>query len=401
MAEGEGGHAPDQSLAALEQDRLEIDPGEQPTTHRGLTYPLGRRVPDTGDLIPIAPGVGWARLPVPGSLRHINVWALDDFGPESGAGRDGVALVDSGLNIPPAREAWEALFAGPLAGRDVTRVIVTHFHPDHIGLAGWLCERFGVRLWMTRGEWLFARMLALDVRAAPPPEALAYHRAAGWSEDRIAAEAQKGWGRFAAMVSDVPVSMVRMQDGDCIRIGGRSWRVVIGNGHSPEHACLVAEQDGLIIAGDQVLPRITSNVSLSLSEPEGDPLGDWLASIDKLARLPADLLVLPAHGEPFTGLHARLDALATGHLGRLDALHLHLAEPRRAVDCFGILFGRAIDDSVYGLATGEAMAHLRRLEVEGRARRDIRGGVHWFSAAAMGDGVGGGGGPADAGFTQP
>ena len=135
------------------------------------------------------------------------------------------------------------------------------------------------------------------------------------------------------------------------------------------------------IYADQVLPRITSNVSLNLSEPEADPLGDWLASIAKLKTLPGSLLVLPAHGEPFTGLHARLDALDHGHRDRLDALHAHLAEPRRAVDCFSILFGRKIDDSVFGLATGEAMAHLRHLEVEGKAVRDVHDGVHWYRAA--------------------
>jgi glyoxylase-like metal-dependent hydrolase (beta-lactamase superfamily II) len=391
-AEGEGGHAPDASLAENEQDRFELDPAagpaaqaaeatspeptsHEPTSHKGLTYPFGRRVPEAGELIEVAPGIGWARLPVPGSLKHINVYALED-----GAG---VALVDTGLDIPPSRAAWEQLFAGPLAGRTVTRILCTHFHPDHIGLAGWLCERFGVRLWMTRGEWLFARMLTLDVRDTPPPEAAAYQRAAGWSEERMAAEAEKGWGRFAAVVSPVPISMVRLEESDRISIGDRIWRIVTGNGHSPEHACLVDELGGVMIAGDQVLPRITSNVSLSLSEPEGDPLGDWLASIDKLCELQRGLLVLPGHGEPFTGLHARLDALAAGHLGRLDALEQHLAEPKRAVDCFGILFGRAIDDSVYGLATGEAGAHLRRLEIEGRAVREVRDGVHWFSAVTQ------------------
>ncbi len=156
--------------------------------------------------------------------------------------------------------------------------------------------------------------------------------------------------------------------------------MVIGSGHSPEHACLVDDSGKLIIAGDQVLPRITSNVSLSLSEPEADPLGDWLASIAKLKRLPADLLVLPSHGEPFTGLHTRLDKLADGHHDRLDALHVHLAEPRRAVDCFGILFARAVGDHI-GLATGEALAHLRHLEATGRASRDERDGVAWFRAA--------------------
>ena len=322
----------------------------------------------------LAAGIGWTRSPVPGSLNHINLWLLEDEG--------GIAIVDTGLNIEPAREAWEAIFSGPLAGRTVTRVICTHFHPDHLGLAGWLAERFGVRLWMTRGEWLWARMLSTDVRDAPPLEALASMRASGWTAEQIEATAAKGWGRFFSSVSEVPVSYRRIQDGEEIRIGARTWRVVTGSGHSPEHACLVDEAGKLMIAGDQVLPRITSNVSVSLSEPEADPLGEWLASIAKLKGLPDDLLVLPAHGEPFTGLHARLDALAEGHMDRLDALDAHLAEPRRAVDCFSTLFRRQIDESVLGMATGEAMAHLRHLEVTGRATREIRDGVYWYRAAA-------------------
>jgi glyoxylase-like metal-dependent hydrolase (beta-lactamase superfamily II) len=355
--------APDVSLA---------DHGEVSYSHKGLTYPLGRKAPETGEIVAVAPGVGWARLPVPGSLKHINIWVLEDEG--------GVALVDTGLDIPMSREAWETLFAGPLAGKIVTRIFCTHFHPDHVGLAGWLTERCGVPLWMTREEWLFARMLTADIRDAPPKEAFAYWRAAGWDEGWIEAEAAKGWGRFSSVVSPVPVSFVRMRDGDVIRIGGRDWRVLVGTGHCPEHACLVDEAGGVMIAGDQVLPRITSNVSLGLSEPEADPLGDWLDSIAKLKLLPDNLLVLPSHGEPFTGLHARLDALDHGHRDRLDALHDHLSEPKRAVDCFSILFGRKIDGSIIGLATGESMAHLRRLEVEGRAVREVRDGTSWYRA---------------------
>ena len=344
----------------------------EPYNHKGLTYPLGRAFPAPGTLTQIAEDIGWARLPVPGSLRHINIWVLEEEG--------GVALVDTGLDIPPSREAWEALLAGPLAGKPVTRIICTHFHPDHIGLAGWLAEQFGAALWMTRTEWLFARMLTADIRDQPPAAAFRFWRAAGWSEEAIAVEAAKGWGRFSAVVSPVPVGFVRIRDGDSILVGARDWRVVVGSGHSPEHACLLDAANGILIAGDQVLPRITSNVSLGLSEPEADPLGDWLASIAKLKSLPDSLFVLPSHGEPFTGLHARLDTLDRGHRDRLNALHAFLAAPRRAVDCFGILFGRAIDESSLGLATGEAMAHLRRLVVEGRAVREVRSGVDWFAS---------------------
>jgi glyoxylase-like metal-dependent hydrolase (beta-lactamase superfamily II) len=338
--------------------------------HKGLTYPFGRGFPAAGELIAVADGLHWARLPVPGPLKHVNIWLLDD-GP-------GFAVIDTGLDIAPCREAWGALLAGPLGGRPITRVIVTHFHPDHLGLAGWLCDHFDARLWMSRTEWLFARMLSSDVRDAPPAEAMAYWRAAGWDEVRIGDEAAKGWGRFASMVTPVPLSFVRLRDGDNVTISDRSWRVVIGNGHSPEHVCLLDAANGILIAGDQVLPRITSHISLSLSEPEGDPLGDWLASIEKLRALPEGLLVLPSHGDPFTGLHARLDALDRGHRDQLDALARHLAEPRRAVDCFFVLFGRKIDDAIFGLATGEAMAHLRRLEVDGRAVREWRNGTAWF-----------------------
>ncbi len=343
-------------------------------SHKGLTYPLGRRGPAPGEVIALGEGIGWMRMAVPGALKHINVWLLDD-GAE-------VVAIDAGLAIDQSRADWEAVLAGPLAGRRIGRLSVTHFHPDHAGLAGWLAARFDAPIAMTRSEYLMARLLSADARDRPPPEALRYWRAAGWDEARIAREEAKGWGRFASVVTPLPHSYRRLQDGDRVPVGGRDWRVVVGSGHSPEHACLLDEAGGVLIAGDQVLPRITSNVSLSLTEPDADPLGDWLASIARLRILPADLLVLPSHGDPFTGLHARLDAIERGHLERLDALHAHLSAPRRAVDCFGVLFARAIDDGVYGLATGEALAHLRHLEATGGARREVRDGVWWFGRAA-------------------
>lgn len=345
------------------------DHGFEPLSAKGLTYPLGGFGPEHGVVHPLADGIGWTRLPVPGALRHINVWLLDDG--------DALTIVDTGLYIGPSKDAWRAA----LCERRVGRVIVTHFHPDHIGCAGWLCHKHGAPLWMSRTEWLMARMLVADARDAPPPEAIAQLVSAGWSEDEIAPVRARGWGNFARIVSPVPLGHVRMQDGDTVRIGARDWTVWTGSGHCPEHVCLVDEAGGLMIAGDQILPRITSNVSVSLSEPRGDPLGEWLTSIDKFRALPDNLLVLPAHGEPFRGLHTRLDRLEQGHRDNLDRLHAHLAEPRRAVDCFGLLFRRAIDDSIRGLATGEAMAHLRHLEVRGRATYTMEDGVAWFRAA--------------------
>jgi glyoxylase-like metal-dependent hydrolase (beta-lactamase superfamily II) len=339
-----------------------------PTRHRGLAYPLGDQAPEPGETLTIAPGVEWARLPVPGPLKHINVWLVEEAG--------GHAIVDTGLPLDACKDAWRTI----LGGRTITRVIVTHMHPDHLGLAGWLTTRFGVRLWMTRGEYLTARLLVADARERPPEGVVAMWRGAGWTEAQVEAAAAKGWGNFARGVHRLPDGYVRVQSGD--RVG--RWRAVIGAGHCPEHLCLVDDAAKVMISGDQVLPRISSNVSLTMVEPEGDPLGEWLESLARFrAELSDDLLVLPAHGNPFTGLHARLDALIDGHEKQLARLEERLREaPRRAVDCFGVMFARAIDDRLLGMATGETLAHLRWLERRGRARVEERDAVWWWSAVS-------------------
>jgi glyoxylase-like metal-dependent hydrolase (beta-lactamase superfamily II) len=350
-------NAPDASLIAM------------PKHARGLTYPFGEAVPEGDSTHAIADGVRWLRLPVPGSLRHINVWVLDD--------EDGLAIVDTGLNLPASRDIWSAV----IGDAHVSRVIVTHFHPDHLGCAGWLCEKYSASLSMTRNEYLFARMILSDVRDAPPPAARAQMKGAGWSDEQLANLDRRGWGSFARICAPLPSGIIRLQDGEVLHIGARRWTVKVGRGHAPEHACLIDFEGKLMIAGDQVLPRISSNVSVSLSEPEADPLGEWLESIAAFRTLPDDLLVMPAHGEPFYGLSIRLDQLAEGHLKSLDRLHAALGEaPRRAVDCFSLLFGRAIGDDVLSLATGEALAHLHHLRATDRAVRDERDGVWWWSA---------------------
>ncbi len=342
------------------------------TSHAGLTYPWGEAAPGTGETIRIANGIRWARIPMPGSLGHINSWLLDDA--------DGVAVVDTGVCLTLCSDAWKALYAGALKGVPITRVIGTHLHPDHIGLAGWIAKKHGVKLWMTRGEMLTARMIVNDTSETVPDEALRQSRAAGWDEAAIERQKSEGWGRFGMMVFPLPRSYVRIKDGDRIDMGAHQWRVVTGSGHSPEHACLWNEREGVLVSGDQVLPRISSNVSVNITEPDADPLGEWLASIDKLLGLvPPDVITCPAHGEPFKGLHVRLSALRDEHRMRLYRLAETIADtPMRAVDCFPLLFNRPIGEHNQGLATGEALAHLKRLEIEGRVRKEDRDGVWWY-----------------------
>lgn len=361
-------------LEASPDASLTADDSFTATSSAGLTYPFGDFAPGPGEVHRIADGVSWARIPMPGSLGHINSWLLDEG--------DGYAPVDTGMLLTICSDAWKALFAGALADRSITRVICTHLHPDHIGLAGWLCKKHGAELWMSRGEWLTARMICADARDTVPEDFLKLQRAAGWGEEVLAEMATGGWGRFGRMVFQLPVSYRRLQDGDELDLSGHRWRVVVGSGHSPEHACLLNEVSGVLISGDQVLPRISSNVSVVITEPEADPLGEWLASIEKFLGLPADLIVCPAHGEPFTGLHTRLIALRDEHRMRLDRLEAALAGGEmRVVDAFPLLFNREITGHNRELATGEAIAHFRRLELEGRAAREERDGVRWYRAA--------------------
>jgi glyoxylase-like metal-dependent hydrolase (beta-lactamase superfamily II) len=358
--------SPDESLTA--------DESYTATADAGLTYPWGKSAPGVGETIRVAEGLSWARIPMPGSLGHINSWLLDDEG--------GVAPVDTGLMLKPCSDAWKALFAGALAGKRITRVVCTHLHPDHIGLAGWLTEKHEVALWMTRGELMTARMILGDAGPEVPEEVITMQRGAGWDKAALDETRKAGWGRFARAVYKMPRGYRRIVDGELLDFGAHRWRVVIGSGHSPEHACLWNEAEGVLISGDQVLPRISSNVSINITEPEADPLGEWLASIDKLlALLPPGLLVCPAHGEPFRGLHIRLKALRDEHRMRLDRLAEAIAEPKRAVDGFHLLFNRKIGREQREMATGEALAHFRRLEIEGRARREDRDGVWWYHAA--------------------
>jgi glyoxylase-like metal-dependent hydrolase (beta-lactamase superfamily II) len=337
-----------------------------------LTYPVAG-IPQTGEAIEVGPGVLWLRMPLGGPLGHINCWALEDG--------DGWTLVDTGMGHAETLAAWETVLAGPLGGRPVKRVVVTHLHPDHVGAAGWLTRRFGVELWMTRLEYLTCRVMAADTCREAPAEGVAFYRAAGWTEAELDAY-RKRFGRFGSMLAPLPDGFRRISDGDVLIIGGREWRVVVGSGHSPEHASLWSPELGLIITGDQVLPRISSNVGVHPTEPEADPLHDWLTSLARVKSIvPDDVLALPAHNEPFHGLHARIDQLIEGHEKALARLRAALDEPKRAVDVFPLLFRRTVDGSLLGFATGESLAHLNYLRARGEAERSRdETGVDWWRA---------------------
>jgi glyoxylase-like metal-dependent hydrolase (beta-lactamase superfamily II) len=270
-------------------------------------------------------------------------------------------------------------FRAGLEDRPATRVFATHLHPDHLGMAGWLTRKYDCRLWITRLEFLACRSLAADTGREAPEDALRFYRAAGWDAEALETYRAK-FGSFGKGLHALPDSFRRLRDGDALEIGGRLWRVVVGCGHSPEHACLYCPELKLLISGDQVLPRISSNVGVFPAEPDADPLDDWLTSLDRLkASVPDEVLVLPAHNDPFFGLHRRIDAIAERHQRGLDGLRRELQAAKRAVDLFPILFRRPVSDAGMGMATGESLAHLNYLLARGEATRSRDAdGVDWY-----------------------
>ena len=342
---------------------------EKPT----LDYPFEAR-PEAGKSISVAPGVVWIRMPLPMVLNHINLWAIED--------QDGWAVVDTGMRTDETVAAWRDLFASATDQRPLTRVFVTHMHPDHIGLAGWLTRKFNCRLWTTRLEYLNCRVLVADTGREAPADGLAFYRRAGWSEAALE-DYRARFGNFGKRIHALPDSYRRIADGEEIRIGAHLWQVVVGTGHSPEHACLYCPDLKVLISGDQVLPRISSNVSVHPTEPDADPMRDWLESCAKIKRLvPADVRVLPSHNDCFRGLHARLDYLINSQERTLTRLRRSLRDPKRSIDVFGALFARSISDADTGLlnmATGESTACLNYLLHRGEIRRDLDdNGVAWY-----------------------
>ncbi len=318
-----------------------------------LSYPFAEP-PPLGAVIDVAPGLRWMRLPLPYRLDHVNIYLIEDG--------DGWAVLDTGLGTDDCRAGWEAALAGPLAGQRLTRMIVTHYHPDHVGLAGWLGKRFGLPLSMPRPEYLYS----LALQHAPGDLGADMHRPFflrhGLSPTVTELVLSRGH-EYLHRTTGVPTTYHRLQNGDVLRVGSREFRVITGGGHALEQAMLYCPQDKLFLAADQVIAKISPNVSVHAMEPDLDALGIYLRSLRLLRETVAsDVLVLPGHGLPFHGLHPRIDALIAHHGERCGVIARACRERALSVaEILPFVFDRALDEHQTGFAFGEVLAHVNHM----------------------------------------
>jgi glyoxylase-like metal-dependent hydrolase (beta-lactamase superfamily II) len=352
-----------------------------------LHYPLGDTLPAQGETMVVAtgeasgltPAVKWVRMALPFALDHINLWLLRD----EIDGRAGWTVVDCCISRDETKAQWERIFESQLDGLPILRVVVTHMHPDHIGLAHWLCQRWDARLWISATDFNAARVGSHTTTGFGGEGAARFFASHGLTDPESVEKIRGRASYYPSLVPEVPRSYRRMQDGDTLRIGGRDWLCISGYGHAPEHIALYCEALGVLISGDMVLPRISTNVSVYDIEPESDPLRLFLDSIDKFARLPQDTLTLPSHGKPFRGLHERIRQLHEHHRDRLAEVESACAAgPQSAADVLPVLFKRKLDLHQTTFAMGESVAHLHTLWFAGKVRRQ-RGddGIYRFAIA--------------------
>ena len=334
-------------------------------TDSDLAYPAPEP-PRPGEVIEIAPGILWARIPLPFRLDHINVYLIEDG--------DGWAVLDTGIGNDPTRAVWDALVAGPLAGRKLTRLIVTHFHPDHIGLAGWLCERFDLPLSTSQTSYLSCANISLAPGALDAKTYRDFYLRHGLDPETTRRVATQGHN-YLRMVSGLPPTFRRLVAGDSIDIGGRTFEVLTGNGHAPEQVMLYCSADNIFLAADQVLAKITPNISVWAVDPEGDPLGLYIRSLGEIrTKIPADALVLPGHQLPFHGLHVRMDQLIAHHDARCAAIAAACASaPHSAAELVPVIFHRELDPHQMSFAFSEVQAHVNYML--------RRGELAWFEGA--------------------
>jgi len=332
-----------------------------------LDYPFDEQLPDPGGRLKIAEGVYWLRMPLPFALNHINLWLLRD----RHDGRDGWTVVDTGAGLADTRALWEQVITDHLEGLPIVRVMCTHMHPDHFGNAGWLTGRFDAPLWITQGEYTMGRLLQAGMPGANSAGVLRHFVANGMTEPKHLAYLGERGNHFPSLVPEVALAYRRIFPGERIAIGDDVWRVIPGYGHSPEHAAFYAERKGILISGDMLLPRISTNVSVQMMEPEANPLQWFTDSLRTFLPLPDDTLVLPAHGKPFRKLQVRVQQLLDHHTERLaEARELCQEKPTTAADVVPVMFRRPLDSHQIFFAFGEALAHLHQLWYAGEVRRE-------------------------------
>jgi len=338
---------------------LPLTSAPQPATRPDHVMPPLRYVQDApapGETAEVAPGILWVRLPLPFALDHVNLWLMEDDG--------GWTLIDTGIADERSRGIWSGLFENVLGGRPIHRIIGTHFHPDHVGLLGWLVERTGATAWMTRTEWLTARMLALDTSEGFVEAGVRHDRRAGLAPELVDMRRQRG-NAYRRGVSLPPPSYRQVRAGETLTIGGDRWRVMIGEGHAPEQITLVCPDRRILIAADHILPRISPIIGVWPMSPDADPLGDFYRSLEPFRALPEESLVLPSHDRPFEGLHARIDDLVAHHERRLEETIEACRTPATAAEVMPQLFPRRLDAHQLGFALAETLAHINRLLVRG------------------------------------
>ena len=341
---------------------------------RELHYPLGETLPEPGSTIEVAPGVRWIRMTLPFALNHINLWLLrDEIENDQGELVQGWTVIDCCISREEARTQWEQIFENELQGLPILRVLVTHMHPDHLGLANWLCGRWNVPLWISATDYYLGRLLSSPEgqdTLAGGDVAADFFTLHGMSDPESIAKLRLRGSYFRDMVPAMPNSFVRLLDGNSVRIGGHEWRCISGYGHAPEHIALYCATLNVLIGGDMMLPRISTNVSVHAGEPEANALQLFLDSIIKFNALPADTLTLPSHGKPFTGIHRRIAQLQEHHRDRLaEMLEACTLRPLSAAEALPIMFKRELDLHQITFAMGETLAHLHLLWFDGQLQR--------------------------------
>jgi glyoxylase-like metal-dependent hydrolase (beta-lactamase superfamily II) len=341
-----------------------------------LRYPF-ENTPKGAEVITVADGLLWARMPLPMSLDHINVYLLE--------ADDGWWIVDTGMKTLDGADRWEAIFSEALNGKPVVGVVCTHMHPDHLGMAGWLCDRWKAPLYMSYSEFFHAQTFSrLDEEDQTWQRREFYQRHAmgdSWIDEQLT-----GKPGFGKAVWRIPMSFRRMQEGDTLYIGKRAWQIMVGRGHSPEHVCLYSASDKLLISGDQVLPQISSNISVHNTEPEANPLAQWLKSLRRFSSLPSETLVLPSHGKVFYGLKERLHALISDHEDDLKMLEEKCCtESLTSRELMLLQFPRKLRGYHIGLALGETVAHLNYLTHSGKVVRELVDNVYRYRKATVSD----------------